>query len=114
MDFRSVTHYVDHSCEYIRKNRSQQWRYKLKMIFEKALSEDVARKIEVSELTPENWNRLCNMWSNLEHKVLYIYYVLKMCLIYLYFCFHGRNNVKKTRSTDLNKNISILWGQKHL
>ncbi|KAH0675835.1 hypothetical protein KY285_023636, partial [Solanum tuberosum] len=27
-----------------------------------------ARKIEVPELTPENWNRLCDMWINPEHK----------------------------------------------
>ncbi|WMV54487.1 hypothetical protein MTR67_047872 [Solanum verrucosum] len=27
-----------------------------------------ARTIEVPELTPENWNRLCDMWINPEHK----------------------------------------------
>ncbi|KAH0706318.1 hypothetical protein KY285_010820 [Solanum tuberosum] len=36
-------------------------------MFESALSEEVARKIEVPELPPENWNRLCDMWSNPEH-----------------------------------------------
>ncbi|WMV25907.1 hypothetical protein MTR67_019292, partial [Solanum verrucosum] len=61
-------HYVKDSCEDNLKNRSRQWRYKLKMMFESALSEEVARKIEVPELTPENWNRLCDMWSNPEHK----------------------------------------------
>ncbi|KAH0652924.1 hypothetical protein KY289_030602 [Solanum tuberosum] len=61
-------HYVKDSCEDILKNRSRQWRYKLKKMFESALSEEVARKIEVPELTPENWNRLCDMWSNPEHK----------------------------------------------
>ncbi|KAH0706273.1 hypothetical protein KY285_010774 [Solanum tuberosum] len=60
--------YVKDSCEDILKNRSRQWRYKLKKMFESALSEEVARKIEVPELTPENWNRLCDMWSNPEHK----------------------------------------------
>ncbi|KAG5576495.1 hypothetical protein H5410_056629 [Solanum commersonii] len=61
-------HYVKDSCEDILKNRSRQWHYKLKKMFESALSEEVARKIEVPELTPENWNRLCDMWSNPEHK----------------------------------------------
>ncbi|WMV19315.1 hypothetical protein MTR67_012700, partial [Solanum verrucosum] len=61
-------HYVKDSCEDILKNRSRHWRYKLKKMFESALSEEVARKIEVPELTLENWNRLCDMWSNPEHK----------------------------------------------
>ncbi|KAH0679101.1 hypothetical protein KY284_020186 [Solanum tuberosum] len=61
-------HYVKDSCEDILKNRSRQWRYKLKKMFESAFSEEVSRKIEVPELTPENWNRLCDMWSNPEHK----------------------------------------------
>ncbi|KAG5589688.1 hypothetical protein H5410_040202 [Solanum commersonii] len=46
-------HYVKDSCEEILKNRSQQWRYKLKKMFESALSEEVARKIEVPEQTPK-------------------------------------------------------------
>ncbi|KAG5619784.1 hypothetical protein H5410_005002 [Solanum commersonii] len=61
-------HYVKDSCENILKNRSRQWCYKLKKMFESALSKEVARKIEVPELTPENWNRLCDMWSNPKHK----------------------------------------------
>ncbi|KAH0777798.1 hypothetical protein KY290_009209 [Solanum tuberosum] len=61
-------HYVKDSCEDILKNRSRQWRYKLKQLFENARSEEDARKIEVPELTPENWNRLCDMWINPEHK----------------------------------------------
>ncbi|KAH0747466.1 hypothetical protein KY285_009123 [Solanum tuberosum] len=56
------------SCEDILKNRSRQWRYKLKQLFESARSEEKARKIEVPELTPENWNRLCDMWINPKHK----------------------------------------------
>uniref|UniRef100_M1A8R7 Uncharacterized protein n=1 Tax=Solanum tuberosum TaxID=4113 RepID=M1A8R7_SOLTU len=61
-------HYVKDSCEDILKNRSRQWRYKLKQLFENARSEEEARKIEVPELTRENWNRLCDMWINPEHK----------------------------------------------
>ncbi|KAH0679273.1 hypothetical protein KY284_020358 [Solanum tuberosum] len=61
-------HYVKDSCEDILKNRSRQWRYKLKQLFESAHSEEEARKIEVPELTPENWNRLCDMWINPHHK----------------------------------------------
>uniref|UniRef100_M1BN92 Uncharacterized protein n=1 Tax=Solanum tuberosum TaxID=4113 RepID=M1BN92_SOLTU len=61
-------HYVKDSCEDILKNRSRQWRYKLKQPFENARSDEEARKIEVPELTPENWNRLCDMWINPEHK----------------------------------------------
>ncbi|XP_075093199.1 uncharacterized protein LOC107817019 [Nicotiana tabacum] len=61
-------HYTKDSCEDILKNRSRQWRYKLKKLFESASSEEEARKIEVPELTPENWNRLCDMWANPEHK----------------------------------------------
>ncbi|KAH0671486.1 hypothetical protein KY289_025979 [Solanum tuberosum] len=61
-------HYVKDSCEDILKNRSRQWRYKLKQLFENARSEEEARKIEVPELTPENWNRFCDMWINPEHK----------------------------------------------
>ncbi|KAH0673133.1 hypothetical protein KY284_024220 [Solanum tuberosum] len=33
-----------------------------------ARSEEEARKIEVPELTPENWNRLCDMWIDAKHK----------------------------------------------
>ncbi|KAG5632744.1 hypothetical protein H5410_004461 [Solanum commersonii] len=61
-------HYVKDSCEDILKNKSRQWHYKLKQLFENARSEEEARKIEVPELTPENWNRLCDMWINPEHK----------------------------------------------
>ncbi|XP_059305157.1 uncharacterized protein LOC132056814 isoform X2 [Lycium ferocissimum] len=61
-------HYVKDSCEDILKNRSRQWRYKLKKKFESANSVEDARKIEVPELTPENWNTLCDMWSSPEHK----------------------------------------------
>ncbi|KAH0655645.1 hypothetical protein KY285_030527 [Solanum tuberosum] len=61
-------HYVKDSCEDILKNRSRQWRYKLKQLFESAHSEEEARKIEVPELTPKNWNRLCDMWINSHHK----------------------------------------------
>ncbi|KAH0722785.1 hypothetical protein KY289_005829 [Solanum tuberosum] len=61
-------HYVKDSCEDILKNRSRQWRYKLKQLFQNAHSEEEARKIEVPELTPENWIRLCDMWINPEHK----------------------------------------------
>ncbi|KAG5615572.1 hypothetical protein H5410_015396 [Solanum commersonii] len=61
-------HYVKDSCEDILKNRSRHWHYKLKKMFESALSEEVSRKIEVPELTSENWDRLCGMWSNPEHK----------------------------------------------
>lgn len=32
----------------------------VKTIIESARSEEEARKIEVSELIPENWNRLCD------------------------------------------------------
>ncbi|KAG5571560.1 hypothetical protein H5410_061326 [Solanum commersonii] len=35
-------------------------------MFESALFEEVACKIEVPELPPKNWNRLCDMWSNPE------------------------------------------------
>ncbi|KAG5586779.1 hypothetical protein H5410_047213 [Solanum commersonii] len=62
-------HYVKDSCENILKNRSRQWRYKLKKLFESAHSEEEARKIEVPELTPKNWNRLCDMWINPHHKL---------------------------------------------
>ncbi|XP_060184610.1 uncharacterized protein LOC132614224 isoform X1 [Lycium barbarum] len=61
-------HYVKDSCEDILKNRSRQWRYKLKQLFESARSEEEARKIEVPELTRENWNKLCDMWADPEHK----------------------------------------------
>ncbi|KAM3376058.1 hypothetical protein P3S68_014772 [Capsicum galapagoense] len=61
-------HYIKDSCEDILKNRSRQWRYKLKKMLESARSEEASRKIEVPELTPENWNRLCDMWSDPEHK----------------------------------------------
>ncbi|KAH0696302.1 hypothetical protein KY290_013661 [Solanum tuberosum] len=61
-------HYVKDSCEDILKNRSRQWHYKLKQLFESARSEEEARKIEVPELTPENWNRLCDMWIDPKHK----------------------------------------------
>ncbi|KAH0654676.1 hypothetical protein KY289_032354 [Solanum tuberosum] len=61
-------HYVKDSCEDILKNRSRQWRYKLKQLFESARSEEEARKIEVPELTSENWNRLCDMWIDPKHK----------------------------------------------
>ncbi|KAH0643999.1 hypothetical protein KY290_034881 [Solanum tuberosum] len=61
-------HYVKDSCKDILKNRSRQWRYKLKQLFERARSEEEARKIEVPELTPENWNRLCDMWIDPKHK----------------------------------------------
>ncbi|KAH0767926.1 hypothetical protein KY285_003797 [Solanum tuberosum] len=61
-------HYVKDSCEDILKNRSRQWRYKLKQLFESARSEEEACKIEVPELTPENWNRLCDMWIDPKHK----------------------------------------------
>ncbi|KAF3617467.1 hypothetical protein FXO38_33972 [Capsicum annuum] len=37
-------------------------------MLESARSEEASRKIEVPELTPENWNRLCDMWSDPEHK----------------------------------------------
>ncbi|KAK6777566.1 hypothetical protein RDI58_024284 [Solanum bulbocastanum] len=30
-------------------------------------SEEDARKIEVQELTSENWNRLCDMWCDPKH-----------------------------------------------
>ena len=50
--------YVKDSCEDILKNRNRQWRYKLKKLFDSARSEEDARKIEVEELTSENWNRL--------------------------------------------------------
>ncbi|XP_049410624.1 uncharacterized protein LOC125873819 [Solanum stenotomum] len=39
-------HYVKDSCQDILKNRSRQWRYKLKQLFESAHSEEEARKIE--------------------------------------------------------------------
>ncbi|KAL3365433.1 hypothetical protein AABB24_010528 [Solanum stoloniferum] len=42
--------------------------YKSKQLFESARSEEEARKIEVPELTPKNWNRLCDMWIDLKHK----------------------------------------------
>ncbi|XP_059307640.1 uncharacterized protein LOC132059130 isoform X3 [Lycium ferocissimum] len=61
-------HYVKDSVEDILKNRSRQWRYKLKQLFESARSEEEARKIEVPELTRENWNKLCDMWADPEHK----------------------------------------------
>ncbi|WMV25411.1 hypothetical protein MTR67_018796 [Solanum verrucosum] len=61
-------HYVKDSCEDILKNRSRQWRYKLKKLFESAHSKEEARRIEVPELTPENWNRLCEMWINPHRK----------------------------------------------
>ncbi|KAH0669624.1 hypothetical protein KY285_023786 [Solanum tuberosum] len=61
-------HYVKDSCEDILKNRSRKWRYKLKQLFENARSKEEARKIEVPKLTPKNWNRLCDMWINPEHK----------------------------------------------
>ncbi|XP_019263142.1 PREDICTED: uncharacterized protein LOC109240913 [Nicotiana attenuata] len=64
-------HYTKDSCEDILKNRSRKWRYKLKKLFESASSEEEARKIEVPELTPKNWNRLCDMWANPEHKSLF-------------------------------------------
>ncbi|XP_059277654.1 uncharacterized protein LOC132031757 [Lycium ferocissimum] len=64
-------HYVKDSCEDILKNRSRQWRYKLKQLFESARLEEEARKIEVPELTRENWNKLCDMWADPEkHKNL--------------------------------------------
>ncbi|OIT21756.1 hypothetical protein A4A49_52839 [Nicotiana attenuata] len=56
------------SCEDILKNRSRQWRYKLKKLFESASSVEEARKIEVPELTPKNWNRLYDFLANPEHK----------------------------------------------
>ncbi|KAH0733014.1 hypothetical protein KY289_004202 [Solanum tuberosum] len=56
------------SCEDILKNRSLQWCYKLKQLFESARSEEEAPKIEVPELTLENWNRLCDMWIDPKHK----------------------------------------------
>ncbi|KAG5632844.1 hypothetical protein H5410_004561, partial [Solanum commersonii] len=61
-------HYVKDSCEDILKNRSLQWCYKLKQLFKSARLEKEARKIEVPELTPENWNRLCDMWIDPKHK----------------------------------------------
>ncbi|KAH0781848.1 hypothetical protein KY290_001446 [Solanum tuberosum] len=57
------------SCEDILKNRSLQWCYKLKQLFESARSEEEAPKIEVPELTLENWNRLCDMWIDPKHKL---------------------------------------------
>ncbi|KAG5580171.1 hypothetical protein H5410_050798 [Solanum commersonii] len=60
--------YVKDSCEDIVKNRSRQWRYKLKKMFYSACSEEDIRKIEVQELTSENWNRLCDMWCEPKHK----------------------------------------------
>ncbi|XP_070036108.1 uncharacterized protein [Nicotiana tomentosiformis] len=64
-------HYTKDSCEDILKNRSRQWCYKLKNLIECASSEEEARKIEVPELIPENWNRQCDMWAYPEHKRRY-------------------------------------------
>ncbi|XP_019267614.1 PREDICTED: uncharacterized protein LOC109244911 isoform X2 [Nicotiana attenuata] len=75
-------HYTKDSCEDILKNRSRQWRYKLKKLFESASSEEEARKIKVPELTPENWNRLCDMWANPEHKVIFIHICLVICFFW--------------------------------
>ncbi|KAG5631494.1 hypothetical protein H5410_003211, partial [Solanum commersonii] len=61
-------HYVKDSYEDILNNKSRQWRYKLKKLFESAHSEEEARTIEVPELTPENWNILCDMWIDPKHK----------------------------------------------
>ncbi|XP_016573125.1 uncharacterized protein LOC107870934 [Capsicum annuum] len=61
-------HYVKDSCKDILKNRSRQWRYKLKQKFESARSLEEARKMEVEQLTSDNWNKLCDMWSDPEHK----------------------------------------------
>ncbi|KAF3618026.1 hypothetical protein FXO37_34392 [Capsicum annuum] len=43
-------------------------RYKLKQQFESARSMEEARKMEVEQLTSGNWNKLCDIWNDLEAK----------------------------------------------
>ncbi|KAM3320168.1 hypothetical protein P3S67_007368 [Capsicum chacoense] len=68
LDINLDEHYVKDSCEDILKNRTRQWRYKLKQKFESARSMEEARKMEVEQMTSKNWNKLCDIWNDPEHK----------------------------------------------
>ncbi|KAM3398437.1 hypothetical protein P3S68_001952 [Capsicum galapagoense] len=67
-DINLDEHHVKDSWEDILKNRSRQWRYKLKQKFESVRFVEEACKMEVEQLTFENWNKLCDMWNDPERK----------------------------------------------